>query len=364
VFAAASSREQEGCSGSLAGLVKAGVLTSVLTILGAAFLFGTVGSTDLWEIAGRLQEVLHAERGSVPITAKAGYVVAIGLLFSGMLLRMEAFPFHGWTCRTHASIRIPFASFLSAFMKTGAFAAALRILWILFIRHSREYEENFPLIAIISTVAVLTVLAGTWKAFFEKDFRKFMACSCVAHTGLLLMGVSLCGRQGIEPVMVYLGIYAVMTFGAFFIFGAAGGRSPGAGLDVLSGLHGRSPVLAGSMTVILLSLTGVPVTGGFMAKYLLFQALLGHSKPLFHIVAAIGIAASVLSAVTYGRIIHGMYFKPGPETSTAAPAAVRPPVAAAVVALMVAAVLIATGVYWKPLQQAAVSAMMIIEFQY
>ncbi len=364
VFAAASSREQEGCSGSLVGLVKVGVLTSVLTILGAAFLFGTVGSTDLWEIAGRLQEVLYAERGAVPMTAKAGYVVALGLLFSGMLLRMEAFPFHGWTCRIHASIRTPFASFLSAGMKIAAFAVTLRILWIFFIRHSREYEENFSLIAIISTVAVLTVLAGTWKAFLEKDFRKFMACSSVAHTGFLLMGVSLCSRQGIEPVMVYLGIYAVMTFGAFFIFGAARGRSPRAGIDVLNGLHRRSPVLAGSMTVILMSLIGIPVTGGFMAKYFLFKALLGHSKSLFHIVAAIGIAASVLSAVYYGRVIHAMYFKPGPETREVASGTERAPAAAAIIALMLAALLIVTGVYWKPLQQAAVSAMMIIEFQY
>ena len=364
VFAGASREQQEGRADRLVGLVKIGVLTSVLTILGAAFLFGTVGSTDLWEIAGRLQEVLYAESGAVPMKARAGYVTAIGLLFSGMLLRMEAFPFHGWSCRIHESISSPFASFLSAGMKTAAFAAALRILWIFFIRHSRQYHENFLLIAIISAVAVLTLLVGTWKAFFEKDFRRFMACSCVAHTGLLLMGVSLCSRQGIETVMVYLGIYAVMTFGAFFVYGAAGGRSSQKGLDTFSGLHKRSPILAGSMTVILMSLTGVPATGGFMAKYLLFKALLGHSQTWFHIVAAVGIAASAASAVYYGRIIHAMYFKPGPATSVAASGKERPPAAAAVVALMLVAVLIATGVYWKPLQQAAVSAMMIIEFQY
>jgi NADH-quinone oxidoreductase subunit N len=354
LFAAARTEGSEAPAGMTAFL-RRGAAISFMLLLGTALLCGLEGSTDLWEIAGTLQFVYFGGSDSPETALRIPFTIALLLFFAGWLARLESFPFQGWMAAAHQRYGPAWSVILSTGMKAGALAAVMRVLWILFTRHSREYAHEFPLVALISVLALLTMAAGTWKAWRAGSLRVCMAWSGTVHVGLMMLGVAMMDRPGMEAVLVYLPVLAVMTGGLFLVLAGCGdqGESP------LQGLARRSRAAAAAVTIFLLSLVGVPLTAGFTAKYMLFGALLGREQLWFKVMAGAGILASVLSAWYYGKIIHALWFKPLPRGRGPGVPALHLAAAA-----LLAALVLAAGLYWPPLRQAATAAMMIIEYQY
>lgn len=344
--------------------IRTGMVASAGMLLGLVLLFGMSGSTNLWEISGKLQYFLLGEADSGSWHAKAAFLISLGLLFSGLMVRMGAFPFQGWMGLTISQTGASFCVFLSTGIMASSLAAAARILWILHIRHSHDFAQSFNLIVVISVVAILTLLVGTIRALSIKNFRKFMAFSGIAHTGLLLMSLASLDREGIEAMLLYLAVYAVMTSGLFFVFSGIEKYTGDSSLKSFEGLSKWSPLHAEAVTVFLFSLIGLPLTAGFTAKYALFRSLLNNAQIWFKLLAVVGIGGCLASAVYYGRIIYSMYFRPLPDVLQEKKPEPGDLLGYTLPAALMAAALIAAGVYWKPLQQAVISAMMIIEYQY
>jgi NADH-quinone oxidoreductase subunit N len=215
--------------------------------------------------------------------------------------------------------------------KAAAFAALVRVVGVGL--GAPPVRDKW--IGVVSILAILTMVVGNLLALAQLNIKRMLAYSSIANAGYLLVALAAAGRNGTGAgsILFYLVVYAFMTIGAFgvaAILGREGESDQGFAISAYAGLGRRRPWLAAAMTVFMLSLTGIPPAGGFMAKFYVFRdAVRAGLVPL----AAVGLLASVIGAFYYLRIVVQMYFRdPAPEKDA-------PPALAAtdVVALALAA---------------------------
>jgi NADH-quinone oxidoreductase subunit N len=277
-----------------------GSFATAFFLYGVAMMFGATGSTNIATIAG----VLRA--GQVPVLA----YVAVALMFVGLGFKVAAAPFHIWTPDVYEGAPSPVVGFMSTAPKAAVFAVLLRIM----------FEAHAPgRIALIWVVAALSMTLGNIAALVQDNIKRLLAYSSIAHAGYLLVAFAALPDNGIPAVMFYTASYAAMNVGAFAVishFAGAGERY--VSLEDYSGLGRRSPLLAAVLTVFLLSLIGIPITGGFFAKFYVFAAALQANLVGLVIV---GVINSAIAAYYYLRIIVFMYMR---EPRTEAPIAPIP----------------------------------------
>ena len=365
-FLAAGPMEGEDVFRDGRAFIKMGIASSALTLTGLVFLFGMSGSTDLWEISDKLQAVLFSgsEAASSAAHAKAAMVLALILFCSGLLMRMGSFPFQLWSERAYRHMRPSLASMISLGLLGSSLAALSRILWITFIRFSGDFSAKLPAAAVLSVLAVLTLAVGTWKMIRVRDFRTFMAFGSMVHAGFLLMGLATMDREGIEAMMLYLAVYAAMSGGLLILFEGIETVSGESGLEAFEGLGRRSPAAAAAAAVFLFSLAGLPCTAGFPAKYGIFNALFINLHRGFRYLAFVGLAGCLIPAYIYGKLVFVMFFKPANGQAPGGKEGRSDLLGHIIIALFLAALLVAAGIYWRPLHRAATWAMMIIEYEY
>jgi putative methionine-R-sulfoxide reductase with GAF domain len=211
---------------------------------------------------------------------------------------VAAAPFHIWTPDVYEGAPAPVVGFMSTAPKAAVFAVLLRVL----------FEANAPgRVWLIWVSAVLSMCLGNIAALVQTNVKRLLAYSSIAHAGYLLIAFAAAPDTGISAAMFYTAAYAAMNVGAFAVvshFGNAGERY--VTLDDYSGLGRRSPVLAATLTIFLLSLIGIPVTGGFFAKFYVFSAALKSNLVGLTIIAVIN---SAVAAYYYLRIIVVMYMR-------------------------------------------------------
>jgi len=250
VLAAMHKTDKFGIEGSLK-LYLTGAVSAAVMLYGLSFIFGATGTTMLPEIA----------------RAPASPFLILGLLLAlaGMGFKVGAAPFHMWIPDTYQGAPTPFVAFLSVAPKVGGFAALTR----LFIEGLGPMRETWwpPLFA----VCALTMLVGNFFALNQENVKRLLGYSGVAHIGLLLLGLGIGTQLGIGVLLFYLATYLFTNMGAFFVAEAVG-RGGSDGIDAYRGLARRSPWLALSMLLFLLSLGGIPFVAGFWAKMFLFWA--------------------------------------------------------------------------------------------
>lgn len=275
-----------------------GSFATAFFLYGVALMFGATGSTSIAAI-GRVLS------GNVPLLAYVG----IAFMFVGLGFKVAAAPFHIWTPDVYEGAPAPVVGFMSTAPKAAVFAVLLRIF----------FELNAPPSArmwLIWVAAALSMTIGNIAALVQSNIKRLLAYSSIAHAGYLLVAFAALPQDGIPAVMFYTAAYAAMNVGAFAVvshFSSTGERY--VSLDDYSGLGRRSPVLAGVLTIFLLSLIGIPVTGGFFAKFYVFSAAL--QANLIGLVI-IGVLNSAIGAYYYLRIIVVMYMH---EPRTEAPVA-------------------------------------------
>ncbi len=282
-----------------------GSFATAFLLYGVAWIYGLTGSTDLAAIRRALAG--GAEVSETMLAASAA------LMFVGFAFKVSAAPFQIWAPDVYQGAPAPVSAFLSAGPKAAAFAVFLRVFLTAFEPIGSRWEP------IVWTTAILTMIVGNFAALTQSNIKRMLAYSSIAHAGYVLVAVRAHSEIGTAAAMFYLASYAFMNIGAFAVvthFSRAGERYVEIG--DMAGLSAKQPVTAALFSIFLLSLIGVPLTGGFFGKFYIFKAALDSNLLGLTI---IGLLNSAVAAYYYLRVIVVMYFhEPGEATETLAPA--------------------------------------------
>jgi len=276
-----------------------GSFATAFFLYGVALTFGATGSTNIVDISRALQ---------VTQPALLAYV-GVALMFVGLGFKVAAAPFHVWTPDVYEGAPAPVVGFMSTAPKAAVFAVLLRIL----------FEAHAPgTLWLVWVVAALSMTLGNIGAFVQDNVKRLLAYSSIAHAGYLLVAYAALPDNGIPAAMFYTASYAAMNVGAFAVVShLAGAGERRVTLEDYAGLGRRSPILAATLTIFLLSLIGIPITGGFFAKFDVFSAALqAHLVGL----VIIGVLNSAFGSYYYLRVIVMMYMRePREEVPTSTP---------------------------------------------
>ncbi len=292
-----------------------GSFATAFFLYGVALMFGATGSTNIDQISSTLLA------GPIPLLA----FIAVAFMFVGLGFKVAAAPFHVWTPDVYEGAPAPIVGFMSTAPKAAAFAVLLRVMFVV----------NVPgRLWLIWVSAALSMTLGNVGALVQNNVKRLLAYSSIAHAGYLLMAFAAAPAFGTSAAMFYTAAYAAMNVGAFAVvshFANAGERY--VTLEDYEGLGRTSPLLAATLTIFLLSLIGIPMTGGFFAKFYVFSAAI---KANLVWLTIIGVINSGVGAYYYLRIIVMMYMreprKPVPVTPV--PLAARLALAVCVIATL------------------------------
>ncbi|MFN7134752.1 MAG: NADH-quinone oxidoreductase subunit N, partial [Myxococcales bacterium] len=242
-------RDRASAEAALKFVVYGGVASGVM-LFGITYLFGLTGSLSLPHIGAALA-------GS---ESRAVVLVALVFVLAGLGYKLAAAPWHMWAPDVYEGAPTPFTALLSVASKAAAFALALRLL------HPMFGAPALPLAGLLGLVAATSMTFGNLAALGQTNLKRLLAYSSVAHAGYLLVGLATGTRAGQVAVLLGLGVYALMNFGAFAVVEAVGRAAGGEDVGRFRGLGRRAPFTAVSFAVFLFSLTGLPPLAGFVAK--------------------------------------------------------------------------------------------------
>ncbi len=277
-----------------------GAFSTGFLLYGIALVYGATGATNISEIGARIQQ-LHL--GTNPML-----IVGIALLLIGFGFKVAAAPFHMWAPDVYEGAPTPITAYMAAAVKAAAFAAFLRI-WL----------EAFPGVATlwhgpIWWLAAFTMVVGNLIALAQRNIKRMLAYSSIAHAGYLLVAVVIGNAAATSAFMFYLIAYTLATFGAFGVIVALGSRGEDRlSIDDYAGLWTVHPWIASAMAIFMLALLGFPIFGGmgFFAKWFILQEALRADSPQT-ILAVILVLTSVISAGYYLYVVMVMFMKPRP----------------------------------------------------
>lgn len=287
-----------------------GAFASAFFVYGAALVYGATGTTNLPAIFGAVEEILASGSNAVWLL-----LVGAGLILVGLGFKVAVVPFHMWTPDVYEGAPTPVTAFMSVGAKAGGFAALFRIVTIALPAFMLSSGQNTAAWQqTVWIIAALTLILGNLVAISQTNIKRLLAYSSIAHAGYILMAVAAAGTPGMstnatQAALIYMLAYTFTNLGAFAVVLAVE-KNDGSGtqIDDLVGLGKSKPLLALMMAVFMLSLTGIPLTSGFIGKWFVFRVTLEAGlMPL----ALVGVLTSVVSAYYYVRIIVNMYLREG-----------------------------------------------------
>jgi NADH-quinone oxidoreductase subunit N len=291
-----------------------GSFATAFLLYGIALIFGVTGTTQIYEVAQ-----------STYLSTHSGTVLAsLALMLVGILFKVSAAPFHVWTPDVYEGAPTPVVALMSTAPKAAAFALLLRVVY-----------EMFPTLhsvwaPVLWTVAVLSMTVGNLAALRQQNVKRMLAYSAIAHAGYLLAAFAGLPSTGISAAAFYVAAYSAMNVGIFAVVSLASGYDEQLPLIAdFRGLVYRSPLLGSLLIFFLISLVGIPFTGGFFGKFYSFTAAVGGGAIWL---AIIGLLNSGLAAAYYLRLAFVAAQRPA-ELTTASNAKL-PQVGAAVAAAL------------------------------
>jgi NADH-quinone oxidoreductase subunit N len=296
-----------------------GSFATAFLLYGVALIFGATGTTQIYEIANL---AVSAQNHSLILAGMA-------LMLVGILFKVSAAPFHVWTPDVYEGAPSPVVALLSTAPKAAAFALLLRVVYEMF---PTLHSLWAPLLWI---VAVLSMTVGNLAALRQENVKRMLAYSAIAHAGYLLAAFAGAGTSGIAAASFYIAAYAAMNVGIFAVVTLVSGYDEKLPMiDDFRGLIYRSPLLGGLLIFFLISLVGIPFTGGFFGKFYSFSAAVGGGAVAL---AIIGLLNSGLAAAYYLRL--ALVAAQHPDSKNTEPIAPTPRVGVAVGAALLLAVL-------------------------
>jgi len=277
-----------------------GSFATAFFLYGIALVYGITGTTYLMAVRMALS-------GGPSAPAPVFIGVAMALMFVGLGFKVSGAPFQIWAPDVYQGAPTPVTAFLSTGAKAAAFAIFLRIFMTAF---QPLLQEWYPL---VWGSALLSMTIGNFAALTQSNIKRLLAYSSVANAGYVLVALTAGSRVGTAAAMFYLAAYALMNIGAFAVVTHLSGKGERfLSVDDFAGLSTRQPATAGLLSIFLLSLIGVPLTGGFFGKFYIFKAALDS-----HLVwlTVLGLLNSAVAAYYYLRILVVMYFREPSEAA-------------------------------------------------
>ena len=267
------------------------VSTAVL-VYGMSLVYGSLGTSTISEIGVKLAA-----------SHNIGTVLSIGLvlLLTGFAFKITAAPFHYWVPDVYEGAPTPVTAFMSVGSKFAGFALALRIIVV-----ALKVPLNWPVI--FGVMAVLSMTLGNLGAIRQTNIKRMLAYSGIAQAGYLLVGVASLSSGGVGAVLFYAVAYALANLAAFGVVITVAKTTGNAEIEGYAGLARRAPVLALACAIALLSLGGLPLMAGFMAKFYIFLSA-AHAGLAWLVI--IGVINSVIALYYYMRVIYVMYVREG-----------------------------------------------------
>jgi NADH-quinone oxidoreductase subunit N len=280
-------------------------LSTGFTVYGITWIYGVTGQTNLTQI----ERVLP----SIPLDNQPGLLFGALLVLIGLGFKIAAAPFQFWVPDVYQGAPTPITAFLSVGSKSAGFVVLLRVM---------ESFQTLPavqdrLITAIIFLAAATLLYGNLAALPQTNFKRLLAYSSIGHAGYLLIAVAAIGaRDSGLAVVVYLAAYLLMTLLSFLVLVIVTAHAEGDDIVHFNGLGKRSPFLAFGLLVAMMSLAGVPLTAGFLGKFLVFKVAF-ESRQFFLI--ALGILTVGCGFYFYLKVVKAMYWQPVPANAAAIP---------------------------------------------
>ncbi|HKU20036.1 MAG TPA: NADH-quinone oxidoreductase subunit N [Terriglobales bacterium] len=304
--------------------------SAAFLLFGMALIYAAVGTMEF----GRMAELMIETAGPNRTLMLPG----LAMIITGIAFKLALAPFHMWTPDVYQGAPPPVAAFIAAVSKGGMFALLLRYFYRLELRN---YE---PVVVVFTIIAIASMLGGNLLALLQSNVKRILAYSSIAHMGYVLVAFIASGELAVQAVTFYLVAYFVTIIGAFGVVTVlSNGEDDAESLEAYRGLFWRRPALAGVMTGMLLSLTGIPVTAGFIGKFYVVAA--GASSSAWALIIIL-VVSSVIGAFYYLRVIFALYAG-APEDKGAEVAPHNALGSSVLVALTV--LLIWLGVYPAPL---------------
>ncbi len=306
-----------------------GAASSAVMVYGLSMLYGLYGTLQLYgttaadgtPVAGLAELVARGAGGGSALLAVAlfGFIVGVGF-------KISAVPFHFWCPDVFEGAAIDVSAFLSVASKGAALVLTLRVLMAL--AEAADYARSAELTALaaaVGTLGAITATVGNTAAFAQRNVKRLLAYSSIAHAGYMLCALSLIMIGGgasaeftnpaaavAQAVLLYLAVYLFMNLGAFTVAGLVRRETGSENIDDYAGLGRRAPVLAACMAAFLFSLVGLPPLAGFVAKVNLMWVLMQNGGPWWALVVVIGLN-TVLSLYYYLRVVKVMYLEEAPS---------------------------------------------------
>jgi NADH-quinone oxidoreductase subunit N len=306
-----------------------GAFSSAFFLFGAAYLYGYSASITF---AGIREAIVGGGGNDVLL------LIGIAFLSIGLLFKVGAVPFHAWTPDVYQGAPTPITAFMAAATKAAAFGAMLRIYYTVFANAQWSWTP------VLSGIAIISMLLGSLVAIAQRDVKRMLAYSSIAHAGFLLTGVIALNKAGLDATIFYLFAYGIVTVGAFGVVTLVR-DSAGEVIDLnrWKGLGKRSPFAAASFALFLLAFAGIPLTSGFIGKFSIFSA--AYESGAKGVVIA-GVLSSAIAAFFYIRVIVLMFFAESVEDGTSVEI---PSILTRTTIVFAVIVTVALGVYPAPL---------------
>lgn len=277
-----------------------GSTASGVMLFGISILYGLTGTTNIYEMNVILQS--------------AGYNT-ITFIFSGVMIlagigyKVSIAPFHFWTPDVYEGAPIAITAYLSVASKAAGFALLIRFIKVTFFQ-SLSVDGSWVLLNIIDwqrilvALSILTMTLGNFAALWQDNIKRMLAYSSIAHAGYLLLAVAILSNDGMIAVMLYFAIYLFMNLGAFFVVMLIANKIGSEEMDDYKGMGSSTAFLGVALSIFLLSLAGLPPTGGFIAKLYIFIALINADMI---VVAFITLLNTVVAYYYYVRVLKNLY---------------------------------------------------------
>ena len=271
-----------------------GAISSAILLYGIALLYGLTRTTELLAIKDALTAMYMTQGGFPPAV-----VLAVILLIGGFGFKLALAPFHMWAPDVYEGAPTPITAFLSVASKGAALAAFVRVFFV-----GLDPAQTIWVQA-IAALAALAMIIGNLTAIVQTNIKRMLAYSSIAQVGYILVGAVALNSWGTAAMAYYMLAYLFANMGAFMCVIAFSDRTESDEIEDYSGLSRRSPMLAALFTLFLLSLTGIPPTAGFLAKYYVFAAAIKAGHLWLVIIALL---TSVAALFYYANVIKKMYF--------------------------------------------------------
>jgi NADH-quinone oxidoreductase subunit N len=276
-----------------------GALSTSFTVFGIALVYGISGKLNFGD--------LYASAGQ--FSSNRIFLFGLLLVMVGLGFKIAAFPFQIWAPDVYQGAPAPTTAFLAVGSKAAGFVLLLRVLFFAVPDITRQWSN---LLIIMSGV---TILYGNLCAIPQRNVKRLFGYSSIAHAGYMLLGIAALSQAGQSAVLYYLGGYLFTVLGAFIVICLVMRTVESEDITALAGLNQRSPLLATTMTLAMISLAGIPPLAGFFGKFLLFKSIVAQAAnhPGYYCLAFTALAGVVISLYYYFGLVRAIYWSKEPR---------------------------------------------------